>query len=360
MPNYDIIPLAVDLLEYTIQRVKTKEPEYRKTTALVQENGQLVERELYAKIKDDGKPHFPKSQTFHLCARLEDCAIDILEKCISADGRYFETDFEERLKDLDAVLVACDTMLQYINLSFKKKYITGDQCHYWAELVRPVRQKAFSWRRNDGNRAAALREAKSAQELAKMSQMARQIAEAIHKSPLNGYTGHEPLYWGVTCLFSFLPEHEQHQQRLELELQRQPEQQQLFQHQRVPSRSDGKARPIRPKAESSAIHHIKGGHIPSWSIQDKHIALMRGTRLDRALRCWSCLLRAPERRTMRGRPAKTQTGGRPFWIIIFLIYAPLRCFTRHTLRHAGANAPELPPHTMRCICWRTSSTLCIS
>ena len=29
MPNYDIIPLALDLLEYTIQRVKAKEAEYR-------------------------------------------------------------------------------------------------------------------------------------------------------------------------------------------------------------------------------------------------------------------------------------------------------------------------------------------
>lgn len=78
MPNYDIIPLANDLLDYTIQRVKTKEPEYRKVKALVQENGQLVERDLYEKLKDDGKPHFPKSQTFHLCARLENCAADIL------------------------------------------------------------------------------------------------------------------------------------------------------------------------------------------------------------------------------------------------------------------------------------------
>lgn len=31
-----------------------------------------------------------------------------------------------------------------------------------------------------------------------------------------------------------------------------------------------------------------------------------------------------------------------------------------TLRHAGANAPEPQPHTMRCIFWKTSSTLCIS
>lgn len=138
MPNYDIIPLATDLLEYTIQRVRAKEPEYRRVRVYVMENGQLVEKQLYEKIKDDGKPHFPKSQTFHLCALMQNCATTILEKCIS-----------------------------------------GDQCHYWAELVRPVKQKASNWRRTDSNRAAALREAKAAQDLAKMSQMALQIAEAV-------------------------------------------------------------------------------------------------------------------------------------------------------------------------------------
>lgn len=42
MPNYDIIPLATDLLEYTIQRVRAKEPEYRRVQVYVMENGQLV------------------------------------------------------------------------------------------------------------------------------------------------------------------------------------------------------------------------------------------------------------------------------------------------------------------------------
>ena len=51
MPNYDIIPLAVDLLDYTIQRVKTKEPEYRKIKALVQENGQLAESRTFRKAR---------------------------------------------------------------------------------------------------------------------------------------------------------------------------------------------------------------------------------------------------------------------------------------------------------------------
>ena len=137
MPNYDIIPLATDLLDYTIQRVKVKEPQYTKVKAYVMENGQMVEKELFEKIKDDGKPHFPKSQTFHMCADMQRMASAILQKCNSADGRYFETEYEERLKDLD----------------------------------------------NDSNRAAALREAKANQELAKMGQMAQQIAEALARNP---------------------------------------------------------------------------------------------------------------------------------------------------------------------------------
>ena len=183
MPNYDIIPLATDLPDYTIQRVKVKEPQYTKVKAYVMENGQMVEKELFEKIKDDGKPHFPKSQTFHMCADMQRMASAILQKCNSADGRYFETEYEERLKDLDEVIVLCDTLNQYINLSYKRKYISGDQCHYWAELVRPVRQKAFNWKRNDSNRAAALREAKANQELAKMGQTAQQIAEALARNP---------------------------------------------------------------------------------------------------------------------------------------------------------------------------------
>lgn len=139
----------------------------------------MVEKTLYERLKDNGKPHFPKSQTFHLCAELQSCALRILRGCVAANGRYFETEYEERLKDLDGVLIECETMGQLINLSFKRKYITGDQCHYWAELVRPVRQKAFNWRKSDGNRAATLREAKTAQELAKMGQMALQMAEAL-------------------------------------------------------------------------------------------------------------------------------------------------------------------------------------
>ena len=260
MPSYDIIPLASDLLDYTIQRVKQKEAEYKPVKAYIMVGDQLVEKLLYDKVKDDGKPHFPKSQTFHLCAELQDCAVRILKGCEAANGRYFETEYEERLKDLDGVLIECQTMEQLINLSYGRKYITGDQCHYWAELVRPVRQKAFNWRKSDGNRAAASGRPRRPRSLPRWGKWPCKLRRPA--ASVNGYNGHQGRVFGCDLfIYLYLPEHEQHQQRLEAELQWQYQQQQLHQHQRVPPRSDGKVRPSRPKAESSAIHHIKGGHI---------------------------------------------------------------------------------------------------
>ena len=49
MPSYDIIPLASDLLDYTIQRVKQKEAEYKPVKAYIMVGDQLVEKLLYEK-----------------------------------------------------------------------------------------------------------------------------------------------------------------------------------------------------------------------------------------------------------------------------------------------------------------------
>lgn len=47
MPNYDIIPMAADLLDYTIQRVKTVEP----VSAYVMENGKVIRKLRHSSIK---------------------------------------------------------------------------------------------------------------------------------------------------------------------------------------------------------------------------------------------------------------------------------------------------------------------
>lgn len=60
MPNYDIIPLATDLLDYTIQRVKVKEPQYTK----VKEYLQFCLREIRAYMDSLGLELNEKTQIF--------------------------------------------------------------------------------------------------------------------------------------------------------------------------------------------------------------------------------------------------------------------------------------------------------
>ena len=165
-----------------------------------------MNRQERRKLKKQGV-QVPKDPSINI--KLSDLSRDIMtptqhsamiheinRQCLEADARFsLDLDTmvlwtlyqcygwrEKRLHDFYLTMAREHRrMREYYQMDdlYGRKYITGDQCHYWAELVRPVRQKAFNWRKSDGNRAAALREAKAAQELAKMGQMALQIAEAL-------------------------------------------------------------------------------------------------------------------------------------------------------------------------------------
>ena len=106
---------------------------------------------------------------------LRDAALSIVERIQAANDYYFETQFEERLIALDEVLQKCGLMLHLIDLSLKRGYITGDQAHYWTEMVLSVKRPVFLWRKNDGNRAATLRAEKQAAETAQMAEILRKI-----------------------------------------------------------------------------------------------------------------------------------------------------------------------------------------
>jgi hypothetical protein len=152
MSNYQAIPKAKDLLDYTMQRTTAKDG------------------------GDGSKPRFPKSQAFGYCKALRDSALKLLELAQAANDYYFETQFDERLIALDGVMQKCELMLHLIDLSLKRGYITADQCHYWTELVTAVKRPVFVWRKNDGNRAAALREAKQAAEVARIAEIVRRLS----------------------------------------------------------------------------------------------------------------------------------------------------------------------------------------
>lgn len=151
MASFQAIPKAKDLLDYTMERTTAKE------------------------AAGSTKPRFPKSQSFGYCKALRDAALSILERIQAANDYYFETQFEERLIALDEVLQKCGLMLHLIDLSLKRGYITGDQAHYWTEMVLSVKRPIFLWRKNDGNRAATLRAEKQAAETAQMAEILRKF-----------------------------------------------------------------------------------------------------------------------------------------------------------------------------------------
>ena len=150
MAGYQAIPKAKDLLDYTMQRTQTK-------------------------VNEPDKPPFPKSQTFYYCKALRDAALVILEQVQAANDYYFETQFDERLRALDTVMQKCELMLHLIDLSFKRGYITAAQCHYWAEQVTGIKRPVFTWRKADGNRAAALRDEQRAAEIAQIAEIIKRI-----------------------------------------------------------------------------------------------------------------------------------------------------------------------------------------
>lgn len=151
MSSYQAIPKAKDLLDYTMLRTLPKDSDH------------------------GTKPRFPKNQTFGYCKALRDAALTILEKVQAANDIFFEAYYDDRLAALDVVLSKCELMLHLIDLALKRGYITPDQCHYWAEQVTAVKRPVFSWRKADGNRAAALREAKLTAEAARIADIMRQL-----------------------------------------------------------------------------------------------------------------------------------------------------------------------------------------
>lgn len=151
MASFQAIPKAKDLLDYTMERTVAKD------------------------VDGGAKPRFPKSQTFGYCKALRDAALAILERIQAANDYYFETQFEERLIALDTVMQKCELMLHLIDLSMRRGYITGDQTHYWTEMVLAVKRPVFSWRKNDGNRAVVLRDEKRIAETVRMAEIVRKF-----------------------------------------------------------------------------------------------------------------------------------------------------------------------------------------
>lgn len=75
----------------------------------------------------------------------------------AANGKMFNTEYDERLRLINCVLDGCSLMLEYINTVLELGAISLKKSGTWTRKVLDVKYMAASWKKNDGARASKLR-----------------------------------------------------------------------------------------------------------------------------------------------------------------------------------------------------------
>ena len=89
---------------------------------------------------------------------MRDIAKQILLDVHAANNTHFLTEYDSRLRKIDAVLDGCSLLLEYITLCMEEKIISTAKGGVWTGKVMDVKRMAGKWRKNDGGRAKSLRD----------------------------------------------------------------------------------------------------------------------------------------------------------------------------------------------------------
>ena len=104
------------------------------------------------------KEGFSKS-TFRLYGEdMRQIAKQILLDVHAANNTHFLTEYDSRLRKIDAILDGCTLLLEYITLCMDEKIISTAKGGVWTGKVMDVKRMAGKWRKNDGGRAKSLRD----------------------------------------------------------------------------------------------------------------------------------------------------------------------------------------------------------
>lgn len=97
--------------------------------------------------------------TFRFYGRdMREIAKQILLDVHAANNTHFLTEYDSRLRKIDAVLDGCSLLLEYITLCMDEKIISTAKGGVWTGKVMDVKRMAGKWRKNDGGRAKSLRD----------------------------------------------------------------------------------------------------------------------------------------------------------------------------------------------------------
>ena len=97
--------------------------------------------------------------TFRFYGRdMREIAKQILLDVHAANNTHFLTEYDSRLRKIDAVLDGCSLLLEYTTLCMDEKIISTAKGGVWTGKVMDVKRMAGKWRKNDGGRAKSLRD----------------------------------------------------------------------------------------------------------------------------------------------------------------------------------------------------------
>ena len=82
----------------------------------------------------------------------------------AANGKYFDTEYEERLRLIGKILDGCNLMLEYIQICLDMGTISLEKSKVWTKKVLDVKYMSAKWKKNDGARAKKLVAEKQAEE----------------------------------------------------------------------------------------------------------------------------------------------------------------------------------------------------
>lgn len=159
---------ARELLKYTKQatRVVTDDVSQRDVRQILERIAalqdirevQTVTAQVIATLDDRKREGFTKS-TFRLYGEdMRFIAKQILLDVHAANNTHFLTEYDQRLRKIDAILDGCSLMLEYITICIEDGIISTHKGGIWTKKTQDVKYMAGAWRKNDGGRAKKLRE----------------------------------------------------------------------------------------------------------------------------------------------------------------------------------------------------------
>ncbi len=90
---------------------------------------------------------YPKKYRYSLVPRIQDVSMDIYERLMEANRINVQQQSSKRYQMQTEVIMLCDKLLYYIELSQHLNLLSYKSMKYWSKMVCDVKYMALAWRK---------------------------------------------------------------------------------------------------------------------------------------------------------------------------------------------------------------------